>query len=58
VNVEGTKFVILDSAGSYSPVRVMSELSVAEKEATELFLLDLIFDLSDYFIVVVNGECR
>lgn len=28
---------------------------MAEKEATELFLLDLIFDLSDYFICVVNG---
>ena len=55
VNVESTEFVILDSAGSYSPVRVTDELSVAQKEATELFLLELIFDLSDYFIVVVNG---
>ena len=54
VNVEKTNFVLLDSAGSYSPVKVVNELSVAQKEATELFLLDLIFDLSDYFICVVN----
>jgi HSP20 family molecular chaperone IbpA len=54
VNVEQTNFVLLDSAGSYSPVKVVDELSVAQKEATELFLLDLIFDLSDYFICVVN----
>lgn len=54
--------MLLDSAGSYSPVKgatsnleppyltwsaVVNELSVAQKEATELFLLDLIFDLSD-----------
>lgn len=50
----GTSFVLLDSAGSYSPVRVKGELSVAEKEATEWFLLDLIFELSDYFVCVVN----
>ena len=58
----GTKLVLLDTAGtgtfyfkgSYSPVRVLTELSVIEKEATELFLLDLVFDLSDYFICVVN----
>lgn len=54
VNVEQTNFVLLDSAGSYSPVKVVNELSVAQKEATELFLLDLIFELSDYFICVVN----
>ncbi len=41
-------------AGSYSPVRVTDELSVAQKEATELFLLELIFDMSDYFLFVVN----
>lgn len=39
VQVEGgTKFVLLDSEGSYSPVKVSNELSVVEKEATELFL--------------------
>lgn len=54
VNVESTNFVLLDSAGSYSPVKVVNELSVAQKEATELFLVDLIFELSDYFICVVN----
>lgn len=54
VKIDSTRFIVLDSAGSYSPVQVVNELSVAQKEATELFLLDLIFDLSDYFICVVN----
>ena len=35
-------------------MRVTSELSVIEKEATEFFILDLVFELSDYFICVVN----
>jgi len=55
VEVEGgTKFVLLDSEGSYSPVKVSNELSVVEKEATELFLQELIFEMSDYFLCVVN----
>jgi hypothetical protein len=40
--------------GSYSPVRITSEFSVIEKEASELFILDLVFEISDYFICVVN----
>jgi len=44
---EGTKLILLDTAGSYSPVKVNNDLSVVEKEATELFLLDLVFDLAD-----------
>jgi HSP20 family molecular chaperone IbpA len=55
VEVEGgTRFVLLDSEGSYSPVKVLNELSVVEKEATELFLQELIFEMSDYFLCVVN----
>ena len=50
----GTRFVLLDSEGSYSPVKVSNELSVVEKEATELFLQELIFEMSDYFLCVVN----
>jgi len=50
----GTRFILLDSEGSYSPVKVTDELSVVEKEATELFLQELIFELSDYFLCVVN----
>ena len=50
----GTRFVLLDSEGSYSPVKVLNELSVVEKEATELFLQELIFEMSDYFLCVVN----
>ena len=50
----GTRFVLLDSEGSYSPVKVCNELSVVEKEATELFLAELIFEMSDYFLCVVN----
>lgn len=55
VNMDsGTQLILLDTAGSYSPVKVVSEFSVSEKEASELFILDLVFDLSDYFICVVN----
>ncbi len=50
----GTRFILLDSEGSYSPVRVSNELSVVEKEVTELFLQELIFELADYFLCVVN----
>lgn len=45
---------MLDTAGSYSPVKVLNDMSIIEKEASELFMLDLVFDLSDYFICVVN----
>ncbi|CAG9321049.1 unnamed protein product [Blepharisma stoltei] len=50
----GTNLILLDTAGSYSPVKVLNEFSVAEKEATELFILDMVFEISDYFICVVN----
>ena len=48
----GTRFILLDSEGSYSPVKVTDELSVVEKEATEIFLQELIFEMSDYFLCV------
>ena len=54
VDVEGTKFIVLDSEGSYAPVKVENELSVVEKEISERFIQDVIFDLSDYFLCVVN----
>ena len=50
----GSSFILLDSEGSYSPVKVTDELSVVEKEASELFLQELIFEMSDYFLCVVN----
>ena len=46
----GTRFILLDSEG-HSPVRVADELSVVEKETTELFLQELIFEMSDAFPV-------
>lgn len=55
VDIEkGTKLILLDTAGSYSPVKITNECSIIEKEATEMFILDLVFDVSDYFIFVVN----
>lgn len=51
---DGTKLVLLDTAGSYSPVKIINNFSIIEKEATEMFILDLVFDISDYFIFVVN----
>ncbi len=55
VDIEsGTKLILLDTAGSYSPVKVINNFSIIEKEATEMFILDLVFEISDYFIFVVN----
>jgi HSP20 family molecular chaperone IbpA len=55
VNVdEGTKLILLDTAGSYSPVKVQTNMSIIEREATEHFILELVFDISDYFLFVVN----
>lgn len=55
VNVDGgTNLIIVDTAGSYSPVIIENEFSIVEKEATEMFILDLVFDIADYFICVVN----
>lgn len=55
VNVDdGTKLILLDTAGSYSPVKVQNSMSIIEREATEHFLLELVFDISDYFLFVVN----
>ena len=51
---EGTRLILLDTAGSYSPVKVENNMSIVEKEATEMFQLDLVFDISDYFLFVVN----
>ena len=50
----GTNLLLVDTVGSYPPVKIESELSIVEKEATEMFLLDLVFEISDYFICVVN----
>lgn len=55
VEVErGTKLILLDTAGSYSPVKVVNNLTIIEKEATEHFILELVFEVADYFIFVVN----
>ncbi|CAD8187620.1 unnamed protein product [Paramecium octaurelia] len=55
VNVDsGTQLILVDTAGSYSPVKITNELSIVEKEATEMFITDLVFEISDYFICVVN----
>jgi 50S ribosome-binding GTPase len=55
VNVDGgTKLILLDTAGSYSPVKVQNNMSIIEREATEHFILELVFDVSDYFLFVVN----
>ena len=40
VDVENTKFILLDSEGSYAPVRVENELSVVEKARPPIARLD------------------
>jgi GTPase Era involved in 16S rRNA processing len=55
VNVDsGTNLILVDTAGSFSPVKINNELSIIEKEATEVFITDLVFEIADYFICVVN----
>eukprot|EP00466_Bigelowiella_natans_P010033 jgi/Bigna1/80064/fgenesh1_pg.67_\ len=54
MEVDKMKFCLLDSAGSNAPVRVENNLSVYQKHVTELFILDVVFEVSDYFICVVN----
>ena len=49
-----TPLTLLDTAGSHRPIKTLSERSVAEQEATEMFLLDIALDLSDYFLFVVK----
>jgi len=46
--------VFLDTAGTHSPVQVHSEDALLDRRATELFVGDLVFDLADYFLVVVQ----
>ena len=50
----GTNIVLLDTAGTYSPVKITNEMSVIERENTEFFLTDLVFEFSDYFICIAN----
>ncbi len=55
VNMDnGTNLILVDTAGSYSPVKIESEISIIEKETTEMFIMDLVFELADYFFCVVN----
>lgn len=49
-----TRLILLDTAGSYSPVKVVNNNSIIEREATEHFILELVFDIADYFLFVVN----
>ena len=51
---KGTKLILLDTAGSYSPVKVVNQQSFIERQATEHFILELVFDIADYFLFVVN----
>ena len=53
VVVEGTRFIILDSEGSYAPVKVESGVGGGEGDV-EHFIQDVIFELADYFLCVVN----
>lgn len=55
VNVDnGTKLIFVDTAGTYSPVKIENELSIVNIKATEKFISDLVFDLADYFLCFVN----
>jgi len=46
--------IFLDTAGTHSPVQVHSEAALLDRRATELFIQDLVFDIADYFVVVIQ----
>ena len=47
-------WLLLDTAGTSTPIRNESDAALADKKSTELFLHDMVFELSDVMIVVVN----
>eukprot|EP01103_Thecamoeba_quadrilineata_P005597 TRINITY_DN15371_c0_g1_i1.p1 TRINITY_DN15371_c0_g1~~TRINITY_DN15371_c0_g1_i1.p1 ORF type:complete len:511 (+),score=92.78 TRINITY_DN15371_c0_g1_i1:40-1533(+) len=52
---KGKHLVLIDSAGLNSPIKINpSTNSVQEKEAEEMFMQDIIFEIADLFIYVVN----
>jgi hypothetical protein len=50
----GTSLILVDTAGSYAPVKIENKQSIIDREITESFIQDLVFEISDYFICVVN----
>eukprot|EP00906_Rhabdomonas_costata_P019253 RCo028110 len=50
----GRAFVLLDSAGSRTPLESLTEESRQQKKAQEEFLRHVAFDMADVFIYVVN----
>lgn len=53
-NENETPFLYIDTIGAYSPIEIIDENSVHEKELTESLILDIIFAISEYFICVIN----
>lgn len=53
VDIDQTKFIIIDTAGFNSPINI-KKMQEREKKYTEAFIQELAFGLSDYFIIVVN----
>lgn len=47
-------WIILDTAGTNSPVSDLADDSLVEKKISERLLQDLVFELSDIMIIVVN----
>jgi HSP20 family molecular chaperone IbpA len=50
--ISGVDMTIIDSAGSHSPIKLNEKIE--DKKETEKRLRDIIFLLSDFFILVVN----
>jgi HSP20 family molecular chaperone IbpA len=48
------QMILLDTAGTHAPIQYRSNDALLDRRATELFLQDVIFDITDYHICVVN----
>jgi len=46
--------LLIDTVGTYSPVNLMNKEEVVKRKATEMFLQDIVFMISDYIIIVIN----
>lgn len=53
-NENEAPFLYIDTVGAYSPIEIIDENSVQEKELTEALILDVVFAISEYFICVIN----
>lgn len=54
-NIENeTQVLYIDTMGAYTPVEIIDENSIDDKELMESLILEVVFEFSGYFICVLN----